>query len=160
MQNNQPKETLSFKIGLTGVFWDKLPEYSILLNDKVITQGKIESNIQPPGEQKTSVVSYIEFTADILEDSTNRLQIRLENKEDKDTVQNEDCTEILRDMLLNIVSIEIDDIPLDQLLWDKSEFVADDSTKPTLKRCVNLGWNGTYILEFTSPFYLWLLENI
>jgi hypothetical protein len=30
----------------------------------------------------------------------------------------------------------------------------------SVKNCVNLGWNGKWILPFTSPFYIWLLENI
>ena len=63
-------------------------------------------------------------------------------------------------MLLNIDSIEIDEIDISELKWSASEFVADDPNRPTLQECVNLGWNGSYQLKFTSPFYLWLLENM
>jgi hypothetical protein len=160
MPNSQPKEKLTFKIGLSAVFWDKFPEYSILLNDVLIERNFIKFDIDPGGEQKVSPIKYIEFAAELEEDSKNRLQIRLENKEDNDTIENDDKTAIIKDLLLNINSIEIDDISLEQLMWDSSEFVADDPARPVLKQCVNLGWNGTYILEFTSPFYLWLLENI
>lgn len=146
---SQPKETLNFRIGLSGTFWEKAPLFSILLDG--------HSYINDfAGSPSTKVW---EFDAS-LDEGQHLLEIRLENKTDKDTVQNEDKTEILKDLLLNIDFIEIDNIPLDELMWSKSEFIGDNPSKPILKRCVNLGWNGSYRLEFTSPFYLWLLENM
>jgi hypothetical protein len=103
-------------------------------------------------------LSIIEFSADVLEEQEHCLEIRLENKTNSDTIARGD--EIVKDMLLNIDSIEIDEIDLGEVKWNKSEFVADDPNRPTLKNCVNLGWNGSYQLKFTSPFYLWLLENM
>lgn len=145
-------ETLKFKIGLGGTYWDNRPAYSILING--VEQ---VSNIVG-GESDT--IQYEEFTVDLEEDQQHTLSIRLNNKTDSDTIQNSDCTEIVKDMLLNIHSIEIDDIELGQLVWAASEFIADDNARPTLKNCVNLGWNGAYTLSFTTPFYLWLLENM
>ena len=149
MSNSPSKENLKIKIVLSGTFWEKLPEYSILVDDTLIERGTVGS------DPKT-----IEFETDVDEDCSHLLKIRLENKTDLDTVQNDDCTKILKDMLLNIESIEIDEVSLGQLIWDESKFVGDDPSRPELKQCVNLGWNGTYILEFTSPYYLWLLENM
>jgi len=144
-------ERLHFKIGLGGTYWKKVPVYSILINDKVIQSAKVAG--------ASDEVEIIEFDADI-EEGPARLQIRLENKDWTDTIQNEDKTEILKDMLLNIVSVEIDEIDLGNLIFTKSEFVGDDSSRPVLDCCVNLGWNGTWTLPFDSPFYIWLLENI
>ena len=68
-------------------------------------------------------------------------------------------------MLLNIDDITIDDISLGNLLWS-AEYLLDTpqtyngQTITKLDSCVNLGWNGSYSLKFTSPFYLWLLENM
>ena len=145
-------ETLRFKIGLSGTYWDKRPAYSILINGVEQVSNFISCE---PG-----IVEYEEFTVDLLEDQQHTLSIRLNNKTDSDTIQNSDCTEIVKDMLLNIHSIEIDDIDLGQLIWTVSEFIADNNSRPTLKSCVNLGWNGAYTLSFSTPFYLWLLENI
>lgn len=145
-------ESLTFKIGLSGTYWGKKPQYSISLN-------KIKhhsSEITEPSDQ----VFYIEFQAECTEDSDNILEIRLENKEDSDTVQDSEKTVILKDMLLNIHSIEIDEIAMDYLMWSKSHFLPDDADRPVLNHCVNLGWNGTYTFKFTSPFYLWLLESM
>jgi hypothetical protein len=145
-------ETLSFRIGLSGTYWNKKPEFSVLINDVELASGSING---PSGQ-----IQYVEFTYEFKENSNNKLQIRLNNKADSDVIQNDDCTEILKDMLLNVESIEVDEINLSQLVWSQSKFIPDDTSRPTLKKCVNLGWNGTYVLEFTSSFYLWLLENM
>lgn len=145
-------EHLKFRIGLSGTFWNKRPAYSILINGKELTSGYIQS--------ESDCIEFHEFECDLIDDQIHELQIRLNNKENSDVEENEDRTEIIKDMLLNISSIEIDDISLDKLLWLNSEFVPDDKSKPTLDRCVNLGWNGTYILKFSTPVYLWLLENM
>jgi hypothetical protein len=144
-------EHLHFKIGLSGTYWEKKPQYSILLNDSIIETRRVDA---PSGE-----IFFIEFDRDLPEGVAS-LKIRLENKDWSDTVQNEDKTVILRDMLLNIKSIEIDEIPLGDLLWSETSFVGDDADRPVLTKCVDLGWNGTWTLEFSSPFYIWLLEAL
>jgi hypothetical protein len=142
-------ETLKFKVGLSGTYWDRLPEFTISIDDQQYISGTAGKDIQ-----------YYEFDALVAENCSHQLRIRLENKSDSDVVQNEDQTQILKDMLLNIESISIDDLDLGILLWHGSKFVGDDPSRPTIDGCVNLGWNGTYILDFSSPFYLWLLEKM
>lgn len=144
-------EKLHFKIALGGTYWDKRPAYSILINDQVLASGEIAT---PSGE-----FSFVEFDANVNEGPCT-LKIRLENKDWQDTVQNEEKTEILKDMLLHIKSVEIDEIDLGNLVYTKTQFVGDDPDRPVLDKCQDLGWNGAWILEFDSPFYIWLLENI
>ena len=86
------------------------------------------------------------------------LDIRLLNKTDSDTILNDE-DKIVKDMLLNIEHIEIDGIEIEFLKWSESVFLPDNPQRPALNGCLNLGWNGTYRLKFTSPFYLWLLEK-
>jgi hypothetical protein len=81
---SQPKETLKFRIGLSGTFWDKVPLFSIAINDTIYVSGLINS----------TETKYYEFTTDLEEDAEFILKIRLENKTDSDTVQNENKTEI------------------------------------------------------------------
>lgn len=150
MKQAQPEsETLSFKIGLSATYWDKKPQYTVLIDDVKVAEGVADSEI-----------SYVEFSHDLADETTHYVKIRLENKSDSDVVESDDKTSILKDMLLNIESISIDDVDLGQLKWDRSTFVADDPARPVMKNCVNLGWNGTYTLEFSCPFYLWLLESM
>ena len=146
------EENLSFKISLTGTFWDRHPQFSVWLDDHAVIQSEIASSAE-------QVVSFERR----VDEGTHTLKIRLENKTSADTVvENGD---VVKDMLLNIDDITIDDISLGNLLWS-AEYVLDN--KQTYKGqeidhmdgCVNLGWNGTYTLKFSSPFYIWLLEKL
>lgn len=155
------KESLHFKIGLIGEYWDKKPAYTILINDDVKFKGTIQA--------ESGKVEYAEFDADI-ESGNHVLQIRLENKEHTDTLKdNYDDPhnyKIIGDMLLNIESIEIDEIDTGSLKWVCSEFILDNPIEhngqriESMQNCTSLGMNGAYKFKFESPFYLWLLENL
>ena len=155
-------EKISFKIGLSGTYWDKKPHFKILVNDTEYVDAFIT--------KESDEVEYIKFDCEVEEEATHTLKIRFDNKEDTDIVKDKPNEEkdytILKDMLLNIISIEADDIDLGNLSqmastfkYDKPENFPEPGTTE-LQYCVNLGFNGTYELEFTSPFYLWLLEKI
>jgi hypothetical protein len=146
------EENLSFQISLTGTFWDRRPQFSVWFDDHVITHTEITSEAE----------QIVAFDRRISE-GDHELKIRLENKTDADVVI--ENGEVTKDMLLNIDDITIDDISLGNLLWS-AEYKLDrpqdykGQTIDHLDGCVNLGWNGTYILKFTSPFYIWLLEKL
>lgn len=150
------KETLHFKIGVSGAYWDKKPHFTVWLDDQKFADSIIGG--------RSKEIEYIEFDAEIVE-GAHEFKVRLENKTDRDT-ETDGHGNILNDMLLNIESIEIDEIDLGSLLWTASEFRADKEKivngedMSLLKNCVTLGWNGTYVIKFDSPFYLWLLENL
>ena len=141
------EENLSFKISLTGTFWDRRPQFSVWLDDHVVTQSEIASSAE-------QIVSFERR----VDEGPHELKIRLENKADADTVI--ENGEVVKDMLLTI-----DDISLGNLLWS-AEYILDKKRIykgqeiDHLDGCVNLGWNGTYVLKFTSPFYIWLLEKL
>ena len=151
------KESLHFKIGISGTYWDKRPQYSIAVGNDIIKEGAISV--------ASDETEYIEFDYETDLDAPC-LKISLLNKTDQDTVQNEDKTAIVNDMLLNIVSVEIDEIDIGHLIYGLSEYhvdvpvKVDDVTTQIVKHCVNLGWNGTWQLSWDNPFYIWLLENI
>jgi hypothetical protein len=145
-------EELKFEVKLSGTYWGKRPQYSVWLDDHVVMQSEIASE----------AIQTVAFTKTI-DDGEHTLKIRLENKTDQDTkVVN---GEVVNDMLLNIEDIVIDDISLSNLLWDAT-YILDEpheyngKTIDHLDHCVNLGWNGTYVLKFSSPFYIWLLEKL
>jgi len=145
------QETLHFKIELAGTYWAKQPQYSVLVNDDLI---KTDIITAASGDSV-----FVEFDHTINEGGVS-LNIRLENKTDSDVIENEDKTAIVKDMLLHISRLEIDEIDLGDMIWSKTEFVGTDAARPVLDKCVDLGWNGTWTLKFYSPFYIWLLENI
>mgnify|MGYP005656687375 FL=1 len=46
-------------------------------------------------------------------------------------------------------------------MWKCSNYYPDgDDTPDVLPAVVDLGWNGDYVIEFESPIYIWLLENL
>jgi hypothetical protein len=154
-------EKIHFKITLSGTYWDKQPHYVILVDD----QEYVNAYITKPSDE----TEYVEFDCEVEEEQEHVLRIRLDNKMIQDTVT--DTTDpdnhvIVKDMLLNIIDIEVDDIELGTLVQMKSTFKYDypqNSPAPGATEwanCVNLGFNGTYELGFSSPFYLWLLDNI
>ena len=146
------EEKLSFVVALSGTFWDRRPQFSIWFDDHLVVSSEIVSSaVQPVSFERT------------VDEGEHTLKIRLENKTSSDTVI--ENGNVVKDMLLNIDNITIDDIDLGILRWS-AEYKLDHPqeyqgrTIDNLDGCVNLGWNGTYILKFTSPFYVWLLEKI
>jgi len=137
-------ETVHVRLGLSGTYWGKQPQYRVLANEQVIREGLA-------GE-----LEYIEF--DFEYDGQAVLSVELLNKESSDTVENADKTAIVQDLLLNIESLEVDEIDLEQIPREQSVYTTQDNR--TIDKCVNLGWNGTWRLTWTDPFYLWLLENM
>ena len=146
------EEKLSFVVTLSSTYWDRRPQFSIWLDDHVVVQSEIAGSAE-------QIVSFERRT----DEGPHELKIRLENKTVNDTVI--ENGEVVKDMLLNIDDITIDDISLGNLLWS-AEYILDKKRIykgqeiDHLDGCVNLGWNGTYVLKFTSPFYIWLLEKL
>jgi hypothetical protein len=104
-----------------------------------------------------------QVTFDINDDeATHKLQFVMTGKTEEHTVINEHG-EITSDSLLKISNILIDDIVLDQFLNKLVEYNHDfNGSKDTTtdKFYGVMGCNGTAKFEFTTPFYLWLLENM
>jgi len=150
-------ELLTFKIGVSGTYWDRCPQFEISLDDQIFHQGTVSA---PSGQ-----IEYHEFSTE-LSAGEHVLGIRLLNKQPTDTVQSDDKSHIVKDLLLNIESIEIDEVEIAGSKWYDSEFVTDQpvqfngQTVNRLKKCINLGFNGQYRLKFASPFYIWLLEKL
>jgi hypothetical protein len=144
-------EELHFQITLSGTHWNKYPEFSVWIDDEKLVQDYIKFDTHTINIERE------------LASGTHQLKIRLENKTNQDTVI--DNGEIVKDMLLNIDDITIEDVSIGNLRWS-AEYHLDTpqnfngQTITKLDNCVNLGWNGTYILKFDSPFYIWLLEKL
>ena len=74
--------------------------------------------------------------------------------------------------MLHIKSIEIDEIDIGALVfegvytpkypepWATQQAEQGNKLPETLKNVTQMGHNGTWNFTFTSPFYMWLLENL
>lgn len=103
-------------------------------------------------------------TCEVNDDTNEQQQLKIvvKNKTPAHTIVNEQ-DEIVSDSTLDILNFKLDGIEIDQLVRDLSVYRhdfngsgnwIDDGFFNTV------GCNGSITLEFTTPSYLWLLENM
>ena len=92
----------------------------------------------------------------------HRLKLVLSGKTRRHT-QIDDLGQILHDITATIDQVAFDDIPLGHLMVTNAEYTHDrNGTAPETQEKFygTMGCNGTVTLPFTTPIYLWLLENM
>lgn len=75
----------------------------------------------------------------------------------------DEADNIVSDAVICISNIEIDDIDIDQIVQFQSVYTHDfngTQAPQEHKFYGSMGCNGTVRLKFTTPIYLWLLENM
>jgi hypothetical protein len=156
-------ENLKFKLELHATMWDKPPYAEIMINDQLCFKGDITGS-----EEKPNV---IEFEHKLTEGEEHHLTIKRSGKGKYQTIINAKG-DILKDQLLNIKSIEIDEIDIGGLVyegvytpqypepWATQQKDAGIDLKESFKNVTRMGHNGTWTFKFGSPFYMWLLENL
>ena len=156
------KEKLIFRLELWAEHWDKRPIAKVMIN----SDSKFESEIDGTEDNPT----LIEFEHELVEGEKYDLQIVRSNKDTKQTVV--ENGEIVKDQLLNIKSIEIDEIDIGALVyegvytpdypepWATQQRETGKELPESFKNVTKMGHNGTWSLQFESPFYMWLLENL
>ena len=100
-----------------------------------------------------------EFSDD---DGEHALRIVLKNKLPEHTKVDKSGT-ILQDAMLSVTEISFDEIDCTQIVQDLSVYRHNfNGTEPEVEDRFygDLGCNGTVELQFTTPLYLWLLENM
>jgi hypothetical protein len=156
-------EKIKFKLNLYATMWDQPPVAEIKLNSKSYYKSEITGTEQDP--------TVIEFEAELTEGSEYNLIIDRSGKGKNQTVIN-DKGDILKDQLLHIKGIEIDEIDIGGLVyegvytpkypepWATQQRESGQDLKDSFKNVTNMGFDGTWNLRFESPFYMWLLENL
>ena len=138
---------LGFKISANEAVLD----LAVCLDGKIQWQGC-------PGTDAQDIT--VEF--DDTDDQSHVLEFVLSGK----TIEHTKITdqgEITSDVRVRIQDIAFDDIEIDQIVSELAEYHHDfNGTQPaTVDRFYGeMGCNGTVRLEFTTPIYLWLLENM
>jgi hypothetical protein len=155
-------EKLKFKLELWAEYWDKAPRANILINDHSHHTQEITGTEKEP--------TVIEFEHELTEGEKYRLVIERSGKDKKQTVV--ENSEITKDQLLHIKSIEIDEIDIGALVyegvytpeypepWATQQRQAGKELPESFKNVTTIGHNGRWALSFESPFYMWLLENL
>jgi hypothetical protein len=156
-------EKLKFKLELYATMWDRPPHAEILIGDKSHFRGDITGT-----EDKPDVV---EFEHEFTEGEKSELIIKRSGKTKGQAVINENG-DVLKDQLLHIKSIDIDEIDIGGLVyegiytpeypepWATQQREAGKELPESFKNVTAMGHNGEWSFKFESPFYMWLLENL
>ena len=156
-------ENLKFKIKLFATFCDKKPTCELLINDISVWNGVVDGTAKEP--------NVIEFEHPCVENKDYELILNRQGKDTRQTIINEKG-DILHDQLMHIQSIQIDDIDIGALVyqgvykptypepWATQQRQSGVDLPETMKNVTQMGHNGTWTFKFSSPFYMWLLENL
>ena len=156
-------EKLKFKLELHATMWDRPPHAEILVGGESYFNGDITSTEDKP--------TLIEFVADLEEGKDSSFIIKRSGKGRNQAVVNENG-DLLKDQILHIKSIEIDDIDIGGLVyegmytpeypepWATQQKEAGVELEKSFKNVTQIGHNGTWEFKFATPFYMWLLENL
>ena len=145
-------EKLKFKVELFATMWDKSPHAEILVDGKSYFKGDITSTEDNP--------TLIEFEADLEEDKKYDLIINRSGKGVNQTIVNEKG-DILKDQMLHIKRIEIDEIDLGALVftalytpqypepWATQQAEAGKELKEAFTNVTQMGHNGEWKFTFS-----------
>jgi len=156
-------EKLKFKLELYATMWDRPPHAEIMINDQSHFEGDISGTEDKP--------NIIEFEHELEEGKEYNLILKRKGKGHNQTVIN-DKGDILKDQLLHIKSIEIDEIDIGGLVyegvytpnypepWATQQRQSGNELIKSFNNVTQMGHDGEWKFSFASPFYMWLLENL
>ena len=99
---------------------------------------------------------------EVEDDGEHELRVLLKNKWPEHTKIDAEGN-IKQDAVIMVSRIEFDEISVDQVVQEQAVYDHDfnGSIAPVQDRFYgSMGCNGTVSLKFTTPIYLWLLENM
>ena len=145
------QEKIEFRITLSSEFWDKQPTADIYIDDQL----KFSDSV--PGSQTIIFDHNLNF-------GPHQLKIVRANK------TNDQCQDG-KDQKLNLVSVVIDGVNIRNIIWHYSWYEPKYPQPWALlqqKQGIQLesrifgettfGHNGTWYLNFTSPFYRYVMD--
>jgi hypothetical protein len=142
-------EILKFKITVESEWFNNPPNLRVHVNNDTLIDGPLNETI------------IIERDIQLEDETDHTLNFTLHGKNNRDTQLN-DQGEIVKDTLIKIKQIEIDDVNITHMLpidQEKFYYIHDglDEKHPFYD---TMGVNGTSTIKFTTPFYVWLLETL
>ena len=140
-------EKVKFAITLGSDYQTVPPQARVTIADKIIFEGMVSANIL--------ILEY----AELENEGDYQLRIELLNKKPEHTEVDEQGN-IVKDSVLKINKIVIEDIEIqNNLSLDQEKFYYEHSGDQH-QLYDSLGVNGTAVINFSTPFYIWLLETI
>ena len=149
-------ETINIKVDLSIITHDAVSEHPFV---------NVSLNGFPQFGEICEKDTVVEIDVEIEDDTENFLTIEYMNKDAKqDVVLGEDNTPVA-DKRVEINGISFDDIELEFFqLTDPDTFryepIDPEGVEASGFDATKLAWNGKTTLRFTTPIYIWLLENL
>jgi hypothetical protein len=148
-------EEVEISVSLSSEFHDDPPNFQLFLNDVLISGGTISAKMSEKSSEE------FKWTGQLPE-GEHVIKIIFSGKTDKDTEIDAEGN-IIKDKLLNVHGISIDEIELGNLVYKLCNFYPDKKIRSDLPYVIPnltcIGYNGVWILKFNVPTYLWLLEH-
>jgi hypothetical protein len=105
----------------------------------------------------------VNVSHDIVEDdSEHELRVVLKNKKTNHTTVDADGN-ITQDAVINVGSFEFEEIDVNQVVQDLAIYTHNfngSAAEIQDKFFGSMGCNGTLSLKFSTPIYIWMLENM
>lgn len=157
MKYETTEETIKFELYLTSDYWDLPPIIDLLVDDEVKFTGEMS-------QEK----NYVSFNHTLQFDQPHTLKLKRYNKLPGQCVPLEDGT--FKDQLLTLDKVVIDGVDIQNIVQAYS-YNEPEYPEPwaTLQRRQGIeletqvlaetvfGHNGVWTLNFTSPFYVFLM---
>ena len=155
-------EEINFKIYMRGTGWDDVyPECIVSINEQQKWRGCVDPD------------TVVDFDMTIEEDH-NTLTIQYVNRNSNSDVKRDADDNIIANRQIDIDAVCIDDIELDsfsiihklsEVSFTDYEYCKlheqDPQSYPITKRGITtLGTECKWNLQFTTPVYIWMLENL
>lgn len=148
------QETLKFSFTFRSNFWDRAPEIDIVLDNKLCYQGAVSAPLFT-----------VYFYHDLEYNQSHRLQIVRSGKDDSQ------CQMVdgkFQDQMLILEHVEVDGVDWHNIVlsrsWYEPRYSPSYQPGHTLETHIIgetwFGHNGTWCLEFKSPVWQWLIEDI
>jgi|TARA_R110001592_G_scaffold236075_1_gene494270 hypothetical protein len=156
-------EKLKFKLELYATMWNRPPHAEVIIDGISYFYGDITGTEQKP--------DIIEFERELEEGKEYELIINRTGKIGGQTLINEKG-DIVKDQVLIIKGIEIDEIDLGAMVyegvytptypepWATQQREMGVELQESFKNVTQMGHDGEWKFTFSSPFYMWLLENL
>jgi hypothetical protein len=156
--SDQELEEVTFNVIVSANWWKNPPKFKVWIDDEMVQSGVVEE-LQEKNEKKI-----ISFSKSLTE-GEHSIFIELYGKTFAETITDPtDENKILKDQLLTVEDIEIDEISLGHLVFNNSKFKPNKRFHPTLPdeftEMTCIGFNGKLELKFQVPTYIWFLENL
>jgi len=146
-------ETVEVKFTLEPTWFNNAPKIKVAINNNILLDTQLEEKLD------------FKQTVELSEDNSHQLTFTLYDKTNNDTEILEDGS-IKQDTLIKLSQLELENVNLTETMsLNKELFYYEHDTNSTsqLEKHTlynTLGCNGTATINFSTPFYIWSLENL